>query len=210
MSATSAYWESVYRSKRDRETSWFQEEPNPSLDLVRTYAHRGGRIVDVGGGSSALAGRLAADGFDVTVLDVSSAAIERAKARSGELAQRIHWIIGDVTQAHDLGQFDVWHDRAVFHFLTNPDDRRRYVDLAERSIVVGGHLIMATFALDGPEKCSGLPVVRYDEPALHATVGASFTTLRAFQHAHITPWGKPQGFLFTIMRRQASVPDPRC
>ncbi len=197
----SAHWQQVYLSKADRETSWYQEEPIPSLELVRAYAPPGGRVVDVGAGSSVLAGRLAAEGYDVTALDVSAAAIERARARIGLLADRVRWIVGDVTEIDDLGAFDVWHDRAVFHFLTASDDRRKYVTLAARSVVPGGHAIIGTFGLSGPEMCSGLRVERYDRSKLAAAFGPSFAAVRSFDDTHVTPWGKAQAFFFAVMQR---------
>jgi len=197
----SAHWQHVYEAKADPETSWFQEEPTPSLDLVRALAPRRGRIIDVGGGASALGGRLAALEFDTTVLDISTAAIDRAKARAGGLADRMHWIVGDVTEVDDLGTFDVWHDRAVFHFLVDAEDRRSYVALAARSVLPGGHLVIGTFALTGPEKCSGLVVERYDAEKIAAAFGPEFTLVRSLEQTHVTPWGKPQAFVFAVLRR---------
>lgn len=202
-SERSAHWQNVYQTKADRETSWYQDEPAPSLDLVREYALQSARIVDIGGGASALAGRLASQGYSVTVVDVSASAIERAAARTGDLAQRVRWIVADVTEIDDLGEIDLWHDRAVFHFLTDADDQRKYVALAERSIVPGGHLVIGTFALGGPEKCSGLAVARYDEHKLAEIFSPAFTMVRSFHDTHITPWGKPQAFVFAVMRRTA-------
>jgi len=196
-----AHWQHVYTTKADPETSWFQEEPKPSLDLVRPLAPKGGRIIDVGGGASVLGGRLVAEGFDVTVLDISAAAIKRAKARIGALARRAHWIVGDVTKISDIGTFDVWHDRAVFHFLVDAADRRKYVALASRSVPRGGHLVIATFARTGPEQCSGLAVERYDAKKLAAAFGPTFTLVTSHEETHVTPWGKPQVFLFAVMRR---------
>jgi 2-polyprenyl-3-methyl-5-hydroxy-6-metoxy-1,4-benzoquinol methylase len=198
-----AHWQNVYQAKADRETSWYQEEPTPSLDLVRAYAPPGGRVVDIGGGSSVLAARLAAEGFDVTVLDVSAAAIDRAKSRAGPLAQRVRWIVGDVTEIKDLGEFDLWHDRAVFHFLIGSEDRRAYVALAARSVRPGGHAVIGTFALRGPERCSGLAVERYDRSRLASEFGLSFTIVHSLEDTHVTPWGKPQEFFFAVMQRTA-------
>jgi SAM-dependent methyltransferase len=204
----SAHWQQVYQTRPDRETSWFQEEPLPSLDLVRACAPRPCRVVDVGGGSSVLAGRLAAEGHDVTVLEISAIAIDRARSRIGDMARRVRWIVGDVTEIAELGEFDLWHDRAVFHFLTEPEDRRRYADLAARSVVPGGHVVIGTFALDGPERCSGLPVERYDRTRLAAAFGPAFTIERSCDETHVTPWGKPQAFFFAVLRRSA-VDAPR-
>jgi 2-polyprenyl-3-methyl-5-hydroxy-6-metoxy-1,4-benzoquinol methylase len=201
--ARSTHWQNVYLTKADRETSWHQDEPMPSMELVLAHASLKGRVVDIGGGSSVLAGRLAAEGFQVTVLDVSAAAIERAKARNGEAASKIRWIVADVTEAGDIGQFDVWHDRAVFHFLTDAEDRSKYAALAARSVVPGGHLVIGTFAMDGPEKCSGLPVERYDEHKLMKVFAPAFTMVRSLHDTHVTPWGKPQSFQFGVMQRTA-------
>ena len=196
-----AHWETVYRTKRESEVSWHQDEPTLSIELVCEFAPPAGRIVDVGGGSSVLAGRLTALGFDVTLVDVSASAIERAKTRIGDLSRRVRWIVADITKIEDLGEFDLWHDRAVFHFLTSEADRRRYAALAERSVRSGGHIVIGTFALDGPDKCSGLPVERYDGPKLIAALGPAFTLVRSFHDTHVTPWGKPQPFFFAAMRR---------
>ena len=199
-----AHWQSVYEHKADRETSWFQDEPVPSIDLVRCCLPRGGRVVDIGGGTSALAGQLAQQGFDVTVVDISSAAIDRAKIRAGHLAERIRWVVADVTSLHDLGEFDLWHDRAAFHFLTAHDDRLRYAALAAKSVVPGGHLVLGAFGTNGPEQCSGLPVERYDEAKITAAFADGFALARSLSHTHITPWGKPQEFFYAVMQRTDS------
>ena len=199
------HWQNVYLTKADRETSWHQDEPSPSLELIRDYAPRQGRILDVGGGSSVLAGRLAGAGFDVTAIDISAAALERAKTRNSEHAQSIRWMVGDITEIDDLGTFDVWHDRAVFHFLIDADDRRKYIELAARSIAPGGHLVVGTFALDGPEKCSGLNVQRYGDTQLRETFGRSFKLMRSIQCVHTTPWGKTQAFTFAVLQRDARI-----
>jgi 2-polyprenyl-3-methyl-5-hydroxy-6-metoxy-1,4-benzoquinol methylase len=198
------HWQNVYLTKADRETSWFQDEPATSLALVREAIGSTVpvSIIDIGGGNSDLGGRLAADGHEVTVIDISPAALERAQRRIGSaLAERIRWTTADVTALDDLGQCDVWHDRAVFHFLTDARDRRRYTALASRTVKLGGHLIVATFATDGPEKCSGLPVERYDAAKLTAEFGADFGLVRSFNEVHTTPSGKPQSFFFAVLRR---------
>lgn len=196
-----AHWQQVYQTKPDAETSWYQDEPRVSMDLIRSCALPGGKVIDIGGGSSLLGGRLVAAGFDAAVLDISAAAVERAKIRNGVAAIRIRWIVADVTEVDDLGQFDVWHDRAVFHFLTNVEDRRRYASLATRSVMPGGHLVIGTFAMDGPEKCSGLPVERYDDRKLLEVFAPAFTMVRSFHDTHLTPWGKAQSFCFAVMQK---------
>jgi len=173
----------VYRTKDDLATGWPQEEPQPSLDLVRELAPHHGRILDVSGGSSVLGGRF---GFSVTMLDVSVSAINRAERRIDEITTQMRWIAGNVTDVRELGVFDVWHDRAAFHFLTEDDDRRKYLDLALRSVPPGGHLIIGTFGVTGPDKCSGLPVERYDQSKLAAALGDEFEFVKSVEHTHTT------------------------
>lgn len=194
------HWENVYAAKRDDELSWTQADPGTSLMLIKEAAPHG-KVIDVGGGTSVLSDRLLDAGYAVTVLDISQAALDRAQQRLGARAARARWIAADVTAAGELGTFDVWHDRAVFHFLTDAADRRQYAALAERSIPAGGHLVIGTFALDGPEKCSGLPVERYDGKKLAAELGAGFVLQREIAETHLTPWGKPQQFQYSVFRR---------
>lgn len=169
------YWESVYASKGELDLSWTQAEPLMSLSLIGEVCPTG-RVIDVGGGASLLAERLLERGYSVTVLDISQSAIDRARNRLRD--SQIQWIVADVTENPQLGSFDVWHDRAVFHFLTAPADRAAYTALLARTVAVGGHAVVATFALDGPEKCSGLEVRRYDGEALAAELGPRFDLLK--------------------------------
>jgi SAM-dependent methyltransferase len=199
------HWESVYQSKTDAEVSWTEADPVTSLSLIRE-ACRAGRVIDVGGGTSALAERLLDAGYSVAVLDISATALSRARARLGGRGDGVEWIVADVTKNPELGTFDVWHDRAVFHFLTDAKGRAAYVDLMSRTIAPGGHVVMATFAPDGPEKCSGLPVRRYDGPSLAAELGAGFRLVKSTAETHHTPWGKPQQFTFTLFQRVAISP----
>jgi SAM-dependent methyltransferase len=194
------HWESVYESKRDAEVSWTQAEPRLSLALIREVCPPG-RVIDVGGGTSVLAERLLDCGYAVAVLDISPAALARAKLRLGPRAEEIRFIVADVTATPDLGTFDVWHDRAVFHFLTEPADRAAYVALLLRTIPAGGDAVIATFAPDGPEKCSGLPVQRYDSQSLAAELGDGFDLLKGVSETHLTPWGKPQAFAYSVLKR---------
>ena len=197
------HWDSIYATNAETDVSWFESDPQVSLELIKSVAPLGGRVIDVGGGVSRLVDCLLSDGFDsVTVLDVSATALEHAQARLGPRAAQVTWLVADITQIADIGQFDVWHDRAVFHFLTEPEDRRKYVDLATRSIRVGGHLILGTFALDGPLKCSGLDVCRYDSATLSHDLGPRFQLVRELRHTHVTPAGKPQQFFFGLFELQ--------
>jgi SAM-dependent methyltransferase len=194
------HWDSIYSAKTDGEISWTQTDPRTSLSLIHEVLPRGA-IIDVGGGTSVLAQRLIEEGYALTVLDISQAALARSKERLGERATEVRWVVADVTGIDDVGRFDLWHDRAVFHFLTDPGDRRRYVALAERSVAVGGHVVIGTFALDGPDKCSGLPVERYDGRKLTEAFGDSFALKREIAETHVTPWGKPQRFTFALLER---------
>jgi len=196
------HWDTVYQTKGDTELSWFQSQPAASLALIDTLDPKPQRIIDVGGGQSALAGELLRRGHtSVTILDVSAAAIDRARKRLGADSDRARWIVGDILEPIDLGAADLWHDRAVFHFLTDPGDRRRYTQALGRTLSLGGHAIIATFAPTGPEKCSGLPVRRYDPPALAAEFGPSYRLIRSATETHTTPWGKPQDFTYILLQR---------
>jgi 2-polyprenyl-3-methyl-5-hydroxy-6-metoxy-1,4-benzoquinol methylase len=205
------HWETIYSTKPDDQLSWTQAEPALSLRLIADCcgdgksSGSGVRVIDVGGGASRLGGRLLEAGFDVTVLDISDAAIQRARQRLGERAAQINWLVADVTHAADLGPFDLWHDRAVFHFLTDSTDRARYVDLLAASLAPGGRAIIATFAEDGPEKCSGLEVRRYSEKSLAAALGPNFSLVKSVPETHVTPWGNPQSFQYSVFVRQAKI-----
>jgi len=198
-----AHWEGVYTSKSESEVSWFQESPAPSLSLLRDIgAGAGSAIIDIGGGASRLVDHLLDQGFsDVTVLDVSAAALEAAKARLGARAARAHWLVADVTTWQPSRTFDIWHDRAAFHFLTEARDREAYVARLQQALKMDGHAIIATFAMDGPEKCSGLPVMRYDADLLGETLGSGFKLLQSLRHDHATPWGSQQRFQFSMFKR---------
>jgi 2-polyprenyl-3-methyl-5-hydroxy-6-metoxy-1,4-benzoquinol methylase len=194
------HWESVYASKGDRDPSWTQPEPRTSLSLIGEVCPVG-RVIDVGGGGSFLAAKLFERGYSVTVLDISQTAIDQARNRLGARAGQIHWIVADVTAHPDLGCFDVWHDRAVFHFLITPAGRAAYTALLARTVPVGGHAVIATFALDGPEKCSGLEVRRYDGQMLAAELGPQFDLLKSVPEMHVTPRGEQQSFQYGLFRR---------
>ena len=196
-----SHWDRVYSVKSDSELSWTQQEPRVSLELIREVLPRG-RVIDVGGGGSPLAGRLLDAGYAVAVLDLSATALDRARKTLGSRAAEVRWITGDVTALTDVGAFDLWHDRAAFHFLTVPQDRRRYIALLSRSVPIGGHAVMATFALDGPEKCSGLDVVRYDGPSLGRELGPEFRLLKTVPEIHLTPWGQRQSFQYSVFIRE--------
>ncbi len=194
------HWDSIYRAKRDDELSWTQPEPTLSLEMIREVC-ASGRVIDVGGGTSVLAKRLLDLEYTVAVLDVSEAALERDRQRLESRADDIEWIAADVTTVPSVGPFDVWHDRAVFHFLTEPEDRAAYIRLMTETLPVGGHAVIGTFALDGPPRCSGLEVRRYNGFGLAFEIGPQFNLLKSRPDVHVTPQGKEQSFQFSLFRR---------
>jgi 2-polyprenyl-3-methyl-5-hydroxy-6-metoxy-1,4-benzoquinol methylase len=199
------HWENVYQTKNSTEVSWYEPDPKQSLDLIlRVAGESRGRVLDVGGGQSFLVDRLLDAGFEhVAVLDISQTAIEATKARLSERASQVEWIVADITQRDSLGEFDVWHDRAVFHFVTDADDRKHYVELLKRSLPIGGHFVVGTFAKGGPEKCIGLTIRKYDAATMQAELGPSFEPVECSEYLHTTPTGKPQQFFFGVYKRIA-------
>ena len=198
-----AHWENVYTTKGENEVSWFQESPAPSLALIAEIgAAPSSAIIDIGGGASRLVDELIDRGFhDVTVLDLSAAALEAAKARLGNRAGLAQWLVADATTWEPPRTYDIWHDRAAFHFLTEERDRAAYIARLRQGLKIGGHAIIATCALDGPEKCSGLPVMRYDAARLGQTLGSGFELLQSLGNDHATPWGSHQQFQFSVFQR---------
>jgi len=199
-----AHWEKVYTTKGENEVSWFQQSPAPSFELiVQAGATHASAIIDIGGGASRLVDHLVEQGFaDITVLDLSAAALEAARRRLESLADRVHWIVADATAWEPAKAYDIWHDRAAFHFLTDEKDRAAYVARLEQAVKAGGHAIIGTFALDGPEKCSGLPVARYDSAGLAQALGPGFRLVHTRRHEHATPWGSRQMFQFSVFRSE--------
>jgi len=198
------HWEKVYTTKPIDAVSWFQPHAGLSLDIIRsTGLGRDAAIIDVGGGASTLVDDLVANAYtDLTVLDLSGAALNAARKRLGVQESKVRWIEADITKA-DLpaNRYDIWHDRAVFHFLTDPADRVAYVQTVLRSVKPGGHVIVATFGADGPLQCSGLPVMRYSANELHDQFGAAFQLLDHREEKHRTPSGTEQQFVYCYCRR---------
>jgi 2-polyprenyl-3-methyl-5-hydroxy-6-metoxy-1,4-benzoquinol methylase len=199
-----SHWESVYSTKPAAALSWYQQHPRRSLDLInRTALPKNARIIDVGGGDSSLVDDLLSEGYrDVTVLDLSRAALSRARARLGSAAAGlVSWLEGDILDLNLPSEaFDVWHDRAVFHFLTTADQRNAYIRAVKHAVRPGGHVIVATFAEDGPTRCSGLPVNRYSAAELHRTFGAPFQLIGSERETHRTPVGVDQPFTYCWCR----------
>jgi len=199
------HWERIYRTTDPRQVSWYQPEPGLSLDLIRRVApDLEAPIIDVGGGASTLVDGLLDAGYrSVTVLDMAPSALAIARQRLGSRADRVVWIMGDVTDVRlRASAYAVWHDRAVFHFLTDRSDRARYVDQTRHAVRSNGHVIVASFGPDGPKRCSGLDVVRYSPEAMHGEFGAGFRLLDSVREDHHTPSGVTQAFVYCLCRVQ--------
>ena len=199
MNKQQEHWEKAYQTKQPDSVSWFQEHATRSLEIIRSIgAASNAQIIDVGGGASTLVDDLLTSGFKhMSILDLSASALEVARKRLGALGQNVTWITGDIRTVDLPAQtYDIWHDRAVFHFLTEPADRMAYVRQVIQAVKPGGHVIVATFAPNGPQQCSGLPVVRYDPDQLHGEFGPAFELLEHASEEHRTPWGSVQHFVY--------------
>jgi SAM-dependent methyltransferase len=197
------HWEKIYRKKAPDAVSWYRPHLEASLALIeKAAADHSASIVDVGGGESTLVDDLLALGYqNLTVLDVSQTAIDVTKRRLGPAAERVHWLTADIAKSELApSAYEVWHDRAVFHFLTANDQRAAYVRQVARAVKPGGHVLVSTFGPEGPTKCSGLEVVRYDADSLHAEFGVRFRLLDSFKELHNTPFGTTQQFLYCLCR----------
>jgi ubiquinone/menaquinone biosynthesis C-methylase UbiE len=202
-----AHWENVYTTKSEKEVSWFQENPAPSLELIALAGlHADATIIDIGGGASRFVDALVEQKIGrITVLDLSAAALDAAKKRLGDRGAAVEWVIADATTWEPSQAYDLWYDRATFHFLTNASDRSAYVRNLQKAVRSGGHVIMGTFALEGPERCSGLSVMRYDAGMLGAILGTDFRLIDSRRHDHATPWGVVQRFQFSTFRRYGAT-----
>lgn len=202
-----AHWNTVFSTKGEQEVSWFESLPEISLAMLKACGlTRDMCVVDVGGGDSHLIDQLVADGLEcLVVLDISGSALERARARLGGQAAVPIWLEADVTSDWSLRPMDIWHDRAVFHFLVDVEDRERYRTHLQQTLKPGGWAIVATFASDGPERCSGLPVRRYSPEMLDAELGPGFERVETRTHTHQTPWGATQSFQYSRFRRLSAA-----
>lgn len=197
------HWEAIYTDLLPEEVSWYQQKPELSLELIHhSSLGKEGFIIDIGGGASVLVDRLLDEGYrNVTILDLSAKALACAKQRLGERADQVEWIEADVTGVVLPRAYDLWHDRAVFHFLTEADDRKKYLEAMRRGVRSGGHVVIATFAVGGPTKCSGLEIVQYDARKLSGELGPEFTLIEQKVERHITPIGKEQQFGYFRFRK---------
>ena len=196
---TQTHWDKIYTEKAPDQVSWYRPHLETSLALIeQAAAGVSASIIDIGAGESTLVDDLLARGYaDLTVLDISQTAIAASKKRLGDAAERVRWLVADITQAElEPSAYDVWHDRAVFHFLTAAADRRAYVRQVVRTVRRGGHIIVSAFGPEGPTRCSGLDVVRYDAESLHREFGAGFRLISSSRELHETPFGSTQQFLY--------------
>ncbi len=201
-----AHWERLYTTRPITHVGWYRPHLDTSLAFIQALdLPRSARILDVGGGASTLVDDLLALGFEaITVLDLSAAALDQARARLGERAERITWVTADITEVSlPAAAYDLWHDRAVFHFLTAPEERARYLEQLRTALRPGGFVILATFAPEAPPTCSGLPVVRYDLDTLVRTIGPGFRLVRHGREHHVTPGGVEQPYLYACFQRDA-------
>ncbi len=200
---TGAHWDDVYATKGADELSWTQPEPRTSLRLLTSAVPPPASVIDVGAGSSTLVDALLAAGYaDITALDVSAEALAASQQRLGPRANEVTWVVTDLLRWDPDRTYDAWHDRAVFHFLVDPEDRTRYVELATQAATPGGAIIIGTFAQDGPTQCSGLPIARYEPTELAALFGPAFVMEHSEREQHQTPWGNPQSFSWATLRRE--------
>ncbi len=192
------YWDNIYSKKQEQNVSWYQAVPAKSLELIAELElDSSASIIDVGGGDSRLVDHLLAKGFsNITILDISATALERANARLHKVAKTVKFIPADVTKFEPPERYKLWHDRATFHFLTKAKDVEAYLEIADRAIAPGGYLIVSTFSKTGPEKCSGLPVTQYADEDLKTLFVKRFTNIRCFDDIHVTPWNTPQSFVY--------------
>ncbi|WP_106914570.1 class I SAM-dependent methyltransferase [Chryseobacterium aurantiacum] len=195
------HWENVYETKNPDQVSWTQEKPNTSLELIRSFGlDKGAKIIDIGGGDSNLVDYLLEEGYEnITVLDISAKALEKAKERLGSSANTIKWIATDITTFEPTETYDIWHDRAAFHFLTTPEQVSKYIDIAEKNIK--GFMVLGTFSKNGPTKCSGLDIQQYDELSLTEKFEAGFEKITCITEDHKTPFGTTQNFVFCTFKK---------
>lgn len=201
------HWEQIYKTREPGDLGWFQQVPVTSLQLLRELGvPKMAKIIDIGGGDSLFVDHLLALGYrNITVLDISGAAIERARKRLGAKAEEVTWVVSDVTKVSLPSCYDLWHDRATFHFLRDESEILQYLETAREHVTPGGHLVMGTFSDKGPKTCSGLPVKNYSEAGLASTLGDSFQKIRCLRTDHITPSGTIQNYVYCSFKRQSDA-----
>ena len=197
------HWESIYQTKEPNEVSWYQEKPETSLNLIsETGIEKNAKIIDVGAGASELVDNLLALGFrNITALDVSLNALNESKKKLGDRANNVKWIVSDLREFETNERYDLWHDRAVLHFLTEEEDIKRYIELVRTYLKPKGYVIVSTFSVNGPKKCSGLDVKQYSEDSMK-TLFTGFEHIKSFEEEHLTPWGSSQIFIWGVFRKR--------
>ena len=201
---TKDYWENIYRTKTENDVSWFQPYPKISMDFLELFSlPLNANIIDIGGGDSHFVDALLDKGYKkIWVVDISATAIEKAKTRLGKRASQVNWIISDVTEFEPPVQFDLWHDRAAFHFLTTGEKIYSYVAIAEEAIKKNGYLILGTFSERGPDKCSGLEISQSSEASMSARFEVAFKRIKCIEEDHRTPFDTIQNFLFCSFKKK--------
>ena len=204
MSDNKKHWEKIYTTKTESEVSWFQPYPKTSKEFLELFnLSLTANIIDIGGGDSHFVDALLDKGYkNIWVLDISATAIEKAKQRLGDKANCVNWVVSDITEFEPPVQFDFWHDRAAFHFLTNDDAINKYVAIAETGISNKGYLVLGTFSENGPEKCSGLQIQQYNEASMSARFEIAFDRIKCITEDHITPFNTVQNFLFCSFQKK--------
>lgn len=199
------HWENIYNTKNLTQVGWYQEKPIVSLDFLSSaHLSKNSKIIDVGGGESRFVDYLLEMGFeDITVLDISESALLKVQQRLGDDAQKVKWIISDITEFQPSESYDFWHDRAAFHFLVDADDINNYVSLVQKALRPSGQMVIGTFSTDGPHKCSGIPIHQYSEDTLSAVFQDDFFKIKALYIDHITPSGQLQNFIFCHFKKKA-------
>ena len=200
------HWENIYSTKKDNQVSWTQENPEISMNFIESCGiSKNSSIIDVGAGNSRLVDKLIEAGFeDITILDISEHALERVKNRLGDHAKKVNWVVADITQYETSKSFDLWHDRAAFHFLTKPSQIKSYLNIAKKSIKNNGYMTLGTFSDNGPKKCSGLEITQYSENTLQKQLGKDFKMIKNTRQDHKTPFDTTQNFLFCSFRYNPS------
>jgi ubiquinone/menaquinone biosynthesis C-methylase UbiE len=204
MTTTKDHWEKIYNTKEEKDFSWFQPYPKTSIEFIQLFnLPKNARIIDIGGGDSHLVDALIELGYtDIHILDISAKAIDRARQRLGEQAKIVTWIISDVTKFESEVQFDFWHDRAAFHFLTSEDQISKYLAIVRKSLTPNGYLVLGTFSEKGPEKCSGLEIKQYSEASMSALFEKDFRRIKCIEENHSTPFNTLQNFVFCSFQKQ--------
>jgi len=203
MKKTKQHWEEIFQNKTDQQKSWYQSYPSTSIKLIEELSlHKNAAIIDVGGGDGRLVDSLLEKDYtNITVLDISSVAIENAKKRLGDNAKKVKWVVSDILDFHGNKQFDLWHDRAAFHFITTDKEIEKYVGVCENHIVSRGYLILGTFSEKGPQKCSGLDIKQYSQDSMSVRFEEKFERIICMEEDHTTPSGINQNFLFCIFKK---------